>query len=233
MTRGGLLVHHVLNGGCQLLLHEDFSGPRRSVLRQIDRDARRKHPVLGLMLGDDLRHQRVDRKSLVGETDRRCRHLAEAHGAETLERRDPGIGRRRHYGAQDALRDLAGMVRLEEVALDRLRPGAETGDREDAIVGGGIDDDRRHPREVHIFGLHHAQRDAPRDPRVDGVAARLQDPKAGLGCQVLAGGHHVARPHDGRAMGLHVVLRSLRRVSVLRILPQDFHRGQSSIGAFR
>ena len=124
-------------------------GLRRTALRQIERDVRRKRPILGLMVGDDLRHQRVDGKAVAGEADRRLRHLAEAHGAEALERRDPGIGRRRHHGAQDALRNLAAVVLLEVVALDRLRPGAETRDRDDAILGGGIDDDRRHAREVH------------------------------------------------------------------------------------
>ena len=105
------------------------------------------------------------------------------------------------------MRNLAGMMGLEVVARDRLRPGAETGNREDAIVGGGIDDDRRDAREVHVFGLHHAERDAARDAGVDRVAARLQNLKAGLGGQVLAGGDHVARPHDGRAMGFHASLR--------------------------
>ena len=202
--RRRLLVGHVLDGGGEVLLHEDLARPRRTILRQIDRDVRRERPILGLVRGDDLRHQRIDRKAVAGELDRRARHLAEAHGAEALERGDPGVGRRRHHRAQHALRNLAAMALLEEVARDRLRPGAETGNGDDAIGLGGIDDDRRHAREVHIFGLHHAERDAAGDTGVDRIAARLQDPKAGLGREVLAGGHHVARPHDGRAMGLHV-----------------------------
>ena len=56
--------------------------------------------------------------------------------------------------------------------------------------------------------------------------------KAGLGGEVLARGHHVARPHDGRAMGLHVVssvrrtLHSLWSEASRGTLPQDFHRWQ-------
>jgi hypothetical protein len=153
--------------------------------------------------GDDLRHQRIDRKAVAGELDRRARHLAETHGAEALERRDPGIGRRRHHRAQHALGNLAAMALLEEVARDRLRPGAETRNGDDAIGVGRVDDDRRDAREVHIFGLHHAERDAACDAGVDRIAARLQNAEAGLGREVLAGGHHVARPHDGRTMGLH------------------------------
>jgi hypothetical protein len=75
-----------------------------------------------------------------------------------------------------------------------------------AEIIGAVDDDRRHAGEVHVFGLHHAQRDAAGDAGVDRIAARFQDAEARLGGEVVAGGHHVARPHDGRAMGLHVVL---------------------------
>ena len=97
------------------------------------------------------------------------------------------------------------------------RPGMVT----TRSVLGGIDDDRRHAREVHVFGLHHAERDAAGDAGVDRIAARLQDPKAGLGREVLAGGHHVARPHDGRAMGLHAVLRWARRAAGVARRPCD------------
>jgi hypothetical protein len=167
--------------------------------------------ILGLMFGDDLRHERVDGKSVAGETDCRFRHFAEAHRAEALERRDPSIRCRRHDCAQNALRNLAGMVFFEMIALDRLRPGTEAGDREDAIVGGGIDDDRRDAREIHIFRLHDSQSNARRDACIDRIATHLQNPKASLGCEVLASSDHVARSHDGRAMGLHDLLLILHR----------------------
>ena len=204
MARRGLLVRHVLKRGAKGLLHEDLACSRRTPLRQIERGVRREHPILGFMLGDDLRHQRVDREAIASKTDGRMRDVAEAHRAEALKGRNPGVGRRRHHGAQDALRNFAAVVLLEVVALDRHRPGAETRDREDAIVGGGIDDDRGDARDVDIFGLHDTQRDARRDTGVDRIAARLQNPKAGLGRKVLGGGHHVARAHDRGAMGFHV-----------------------------
>src|SRR4029079_15834546 len=40
-----------------------------------------------------------------------------------------------------------------------------------------------------------------------------QNAKSGLGREVLRRGGHVARPHDGRAMGLHIVLRSANSLS--------------------
>ena len=77
------------------------------------------------------RHQRVDGKAVAREADRGLRDLAEAHRAEALERGDPGIGRRRHHRAQDALRDLAAVVLLEvdreSIAFGQVpRPGIVT-----------------------------------------------------------------------------------------------------------
>ena len=209
---GGFLVHHVLHGGGELLLHEDLADPRRAALRQIDRNVRRESPVLGLVLGDDLRHQRIDRETVAGKADCRCGNLAEAHRAPARERRDPGVGCRRHHGAQHASRDLAAMVLLEVVALRCAfghvpRPGI--GD--DAVLGGGIDHDRRDAREVHVFGLHDTKRNAGRHARVDGVAARIQDSEAGFGREILARRNHVARAHDGWSMSFHVSLRGQRR----------------------
>jgi hypothetical protein len=218
-----------LDGGSELRLHEHLARPRRPALRQVECNVRRKHPILGLVRGDDLRHQRVDRETVAGELDRRGRHLAEAHGAEALERRDPGIGCRRHHGAQHVLRNLAAMVLLEVVARDRLRPGAEARDRDHAILGGGIDDDRRHAGEVHVFRLHDAERDAARYAGVDGVAACLQNPQAGFGGEILAGGDHMARSHDGRAVGLHVVLHGQPLRCLAWSLPQHFLGWQSPL----
>ena len=93
---------------------------------------------------------------------------------------------------------------LEIVRRDRLRPCAESRNRDDAVLGGGVDHDRRHAPEVHIFRLHDAERDAGGHARVDRVAARVQDAEAGFGSKILAGHDHVARAHDGWSMGLHV-----------------------------
>jgi hypothetical protein len=206
VARGALGIGHVLDGGGERLLHEDLADPRRPVSRQIERRVSRKHAVLGLVRGNDLRHQRIDGKAVAGEGDRGGRHLGEAHGAEMRERSDPGVGGRRHDGAQHPLRDLAAVPAPEEVARDRLWPRTQAGDGDHAVLGGAVNDDRRHAGEVHVFGLHHAERDAAGDAGVDRVAARLENAEARLGGEVVAGGHHVARPHDGRAMGLHVVL---------------------------
>ena len=99
------------------------------------------------------------------------------------------------------------MVLLEVVAVERLRPRAKAGNGDDAVFGGGIDDDRRDARDVHEFRLHDAERDAARDACVDRIAARLQNFEAGFGGEILGRGDHVACAHDGRAMGFHAVLR--------------------------
>ena len=44
-----------------------------------------------------------------------------------------------------------------------------------------------------------------RDAGVDRIAARLQNLEAGFGGEILGGGDHVARAHDGRAMGFHIL----------------------------
>ena len=180
-------------------------------MRQVERGIRGKGPVLRLVRGDDLGHQRMGREAVAGEPDGARRHLAEAHGAEAFEGGDPGVGRRRHDRAQDAARDFAAVALLEIVARHGFRPGAEPRDGDQPILLGRIDDDRRDAREVHIFRLHHAERDAGRHSRVDRIAAGFEDAKPRLGGEIVAGGDHMAGPHDGRAMGFHGVLRGLKR----------------------
>ena len=65
------------------------------------------------------------------------------------------------------------VVVLKIVSIDGLRPGAQAGDRDDAIFNSGIDDDWCDARHVDEFRLYDTQRDARRDTRVDRVAARL------------------------------------------------------------
>src|SRR5215831_15876951 len=73
----------------------------------------------------------------------------------------------------DAPRDSSAVVVLKLVSIEGLRPGAQAGDRDDAIFNSGIDDDWRDARHVDEFRLYDTQRDARRDTRVDRVAARL------------------------------------------------------------
>ena len=162
-ARRRLLVRHVLQRGAERLLHEHLADLRRASVRQVEIDVRRELAILRLMIGDDLVHEVVGGESVARVADRGFRHLAEAHGAEALERRDPGIGRRRHHRAHDALRDFAAVVLHEVVGIERLRPGAETGNGDEAVLGGGIDDDRRDARDVHEFRLHDTERDSRRN----------------------------------------------------------------------
>src|SRR5262245_8343398 len=178
------------------------------------------------MLGDDLVHQWVDWKSVARVADRRLRHLAETHGAEAFERRDPGVGRRRHHGSHDSLRDLAAVVLLEVVPIERLRPGAQARNRDDAIFGGRINDDWRDARNVHEFRLHDAERNATCDTSVNRIATRFQNLKASFSREILSGRDHVARAHDGRAVAFHALPRDgpvagMEIWSVIRYLARD------------
>ena len=159
------------------------------------------------MAADDLCHKRVDRKPVTGISDRRLSHLAEAHGAEAFERRDPGVGSCRHYRAHDALRDFTAVVLLEEVAVKCLGPSAKTGDGDDAVDSSRIDDDRSHACDIHEFRLHHAERNARGNPCINRVAARFQNFEPGFRRKILSRGNHVACAHDGWAMRFHAVLR--------------------------
>ena len=114
---GGLLVGHELHRGGEILLDEHLADARRAAMRQIERRVGRKFAVFGLVLRDDLGHQRVDGETLARKADGGLGNLTEAHRAPLRERRDPGVGCCRHDGAQNALRDLAAVMLLEEVAL--------------------------------------------------------------------------------------------------------------------
>ena len=107
---------------------------------------------------------------------------------------------------------------LEVIARNRLGPGAEAGNGEDAIIRGGIDDDRSNPGDVHEFRLHDFEREEPVTPASIALppASRMRKPASAA--RYWCGGDHVARAHEGRAMGLHVSLPSL----VPRIWRSDF-----------
>ena len=128
--------------------------------------------------------------------------LAEAHRAVALQRRDPGVGRRRHDDAQDAERDLAAVLAHEELGVERARPGAEPGDRHDLALLGVVDHDRRDAGEIDEVDLQDAERDPGRDAGIDRVAAGLQYLEPGGGGEVMPGGDGVRGDGDGRAMGV-------------------------------
>ena len=153
-------VGHVLQRAAEIGLHEHFAGQRRLAFGQEYFFARRIAFVRSLVDGDKFRHQWIHRKTFTGETNRRRRHFAEAHGAEALERRDPRIGRCRYYAAQFVRRYFPAVKFLEKVRRDRFRPDTEAVDAVDFLFLRQVHDQRRDAAKTHLVGLQHAHSDA-------------------------------------------------------------------------
>ncbi len=146
-------------------------------------------------------HQRIHRKAVPRQADRRCRDLAKAHRAIAPERRDPGVGGGRHHGSQHALRDFAAVLALKELRVEGPWPGAETGDRHDLLFVGEVDHDRRDPGDIDEIALQDTERDPGSAARIDRVAAGLQNVEACGRRQIVARRYGVPGHSDGRPMG--------------------------------
>ena len=89
----------------------------------------------------------------------------------------------------------------EQLGIERLRPGAEPGDRLDFALLGVINHDRRDAGKIDQIDLQDAERDAGGDPGIDRVAARLQDVETGRRGEVMASRDRMPGHRDRRAMG--------------------------------
>ena len=156
--------------------------------------------MVGLMPLQAFSHQRIHRKTLAGEPGRRRRDLAKAHRAVAPERGDPGIGRGGDDGAQYALGDLAAVLAHEQLGVERFWPGAEPGDGQDLFFFGKIDHDRRDAGDIDEIALQHAECDPSGAPRIDRVAARLEDREPGGGGEIVAGRDRMSGHGDGRTV---------------------------------
>ncbi len=94
------------------------------------------------------------------------------------------------------------MLAHEELGVERARPSAEPGDRDDLALLGVVDHDRRDAGEIDEVDLQDAERDPGRDAGIDRVAAGLQDLEPGGGGEVMPGGDGVRCDGDCRAMGV-------------------------------
>ena len=92
------------------------------------------------------------------------------------------------------------MLALEQLGVERLRPGPEPGDCHDLARLGMVDQDRRDAGAIDEVALHDAERDAGGDPGIDRIAASLQDVEPGRRGQIMPGGDGVARDGDRRPM---------------------------------
>ena len=76
-------IHHVFQRAAEIGLHKLPARHWRLAARQVHLLARRPAGIVVDVAADELGHQRIHRKTLAGETDRRTGNLAETHGAET------------------------------------------------------------------------------------------------------------------------------------------------------
>ena len=205
LGRRALLVDHVLQRAGEIGLHEALADLRQLAAGQEDRRVRRPGAVAVLVLLDHGRHVLEHGEALARVADRRCRDVAEGHRAVVAERGDPGVGRGRHHGAQDAQRHLAAMLAHEQIGREALGPVAEAGDGDDLALA-GADHDRRHAGDVHLVGMQHGERDARGAAGIDRVAAGLEDREAGGGGEIVAGGDGVAAAVEGGAGGGHGIV---------------------------
>ena len=207
LRRRALLVDHVLQRAGEIALHEAVADLGQLAARQEDCRIGRPGAIAVLVLLDHGRHVLEHREAFASVAHGGTRNVAERHRAVVGEGSDPGIGRRRHHGAQDPQRHLAAMLAHEEVGWEAFRPMAETGDGHDLArflrARAGADHDRRHAGDVHFIGMQHGERDTRGTAGIDGIAAGLEDREARGGREVVTGGDGVPAAVEGRAGGGH------------------------------
>jgi len=198
--RGTLLVGHVLQRRREVGLPEDFPNVGHPTVWQKDRCSRRPGAMISLVPLQALGHQRIHRKAVARQPDRRRRNLAKAHRAVPPERRNPRVGRGGNHRSQHTLWNLAGVLALEQLRIERLRPGPETGDRHHLLLVGEVNHNRRNTGDIDQIALEHTERDPGSTTGIDGVAASLQDVKTRGGGEIMARRDRMLRYRDGRPM---------------------------------
>ncbi len=147
---------------------------------QIDGRVRWPAPIFVGVGLDEAHGKSMDGKPVSRKTDRGGRDLTKAHGSVPLQRGNPGVGRARHDGAEDACRNVAGVLFLKQLQRSGLRPVTQTADRYHLTSVGQIQDDRGHPGHVHHIALHDTQGNTGGDPRINRIAAGFENVKAGV-----------------------------------------------------
>src|SRR6516164_5193284 len=82
--RGTLLSCEVVQCAPEICLDKELTHLRWSTVRQVDGCIARPSPIVFGVLGDQLCHQRIHRKTFGGKADGRICNITEAHGAEAL-----------------------------------------------------------------------------------------------------------------------------------------------------
>lgn len=99
--------------------------------------------------------------------------LGKTNCAMALQCTDPGARCCRHHGAQYSFRYFAAMFALKHVRSYRTVPGAKATNRLYFSRLGAVNHGRRNTGEIHIFTVHHAQRQAAGHFGIDGIATAL------------------------------------------------------------
>ena len=169
-----LLVAEELQGAAQIGLDQPLAKRRSLAVRHPDRDVSRPlAKVVGVPL-HVVDHDLVAGEAVGGATNRPRRHVAEGHRAPALQRLKAGIGSGRHHGAAHADRNVAPVAFDEGVRIERPRPAADPGNRDDLAGLREADDHWRDPGDAHLIAVDHAEGEDRGNARVDGVAAVLE-----------------------------------------------------------
>ena len=204
-----LAVRALLGGGeplqeqRQVRLLQAIPLARRPALRPVDGartvpvPERRAHELVG------KRRAPVEHEAFPGVADGRRRDIGERPCAEARQRRQPGIGRRRHDGAWRAERHVALVPLQIGLKRDALAPCADAADRPDLVGPGLPHEDRRHAAKIAHVGLDDVAGEPRRHAGIDRRAATLQHVGGDHRHQRMTGDHRIVladerRPHGFR-----------------------------------
>ncbi len=97
-------------------------------------------------------------------------------------------------------RDLAAVLALEQLGIERLWPGSEAGDRHHLLFVGEVDHDWCHTGDIDEIALQDTECDPGGTAGIDGVPTGLQDVETGRGGEIVARRDRMLRHGDGRPM---------------------------------
>jgi len=174
------------HGASQIPLHKHFTRLRRPPSRQEDGcTAGPLTHVLSVFL-EVASHKVVHRETPLGQRDGVRHDVRQAHRAELLQRRDPGIGGRGRDTTLHTGGNATAMMLLEVLHTRRLRPTPQAANGHHPVLFCQIENDGRHPRQIDHIDLQHARAESCRHPRINGISTPIQDTLCGQRRQVMA-----------------------------------------------
>src|SRR5206468_4492434 len=126
--------------------------------------------------------------------------VRQAHRAELLQRRDPGIGCPRRDTTLHTNGNLTTMMLLEILDTRRLRPTPQAADGHHAVLFCQIDNDGRHPCQIDHVDLQHACTKSRRHPGINGISPAVQEALCCQRRQVMPRCDHSFHTHHSRTI---------------------------------